>query len=65
MLVGFQHAHEAEILGRDLVVEVALQDGVRHLVAEDDESATAGAEKGFHAALNVFVDAFVVFVEDD
>ena len=65
VLVGLQHTHEAEILGRDLVVEVALQDSVRHLVAEDDEPAAAGTEKGFHAALYVFVYALVVFVEDD
>ena len=65
VLVGLQHTHEAEVLRRDLVIEVALQDGVRHLVAEDDEPAAAGTEKGFHAALYVFVYALVVFVEDD
>ena len=65
VLVGFQHAHEAEVLGCDFVVEVALQDGVRHLVAEDDEPATAGAEEGLHTAFYAFVDALVVLVEDD
>ena len=65
VLVGFQYAHEAEVLGRDLVVEVALQDGVRHLVAEDDKATATGAEKGLHAALYVFMYAFVVLVEDN
>ena len=44
MLVGFQHAHEAEVLGRNLRVEVALQDGVRHLVTKDNETASTGAK---------------------
>ena len=65
VFVGFQHAHEAEILGRDLVEKVALQDSVRHLVAEDDESATVGAEQTFRAAFDVLDDAFVVFVKND
>lgn len=65
MLIGFQHVHEAEILGRDFTIEVALQDGVRHLVAEDDKATATGAEKGLHAALYVFMYAFVVLVEDD
>ena len=33
MLIGFQYVHEAEVLGRDFTIKVALQDGVRHLVA--------------------------------
>ena len=65
MLLGFQHTHEAEVLRRDFVVEVALQDGVRHLVAEDDEAATANAEQGFHTAFDVLVYALVVFIKDD
>ena len=65
VFVGLQDAHEAEVFGRDFVVEVALQDGVRHLVAENDEPATVGAEEGLHAALYVFVNALVVLVEDD
>ena len=65
VLVGLQHAHEAEVLGRDFVVEVALKYGVRHLVAKDDESATIGAEKGFYAAFNVFVNTLVVLIKDD
>ena len=40
----FQHAHKTEVLGRDFGVEVALQDGVRHLVAKDDEPAAACTE---------------------
>ncbi len=65
VFVGFQHTHEAEVLGCDLVVEVALQDGVRHLVAEDDKATATGAEEGLYAALYVFMYAFVVLVEDD
>ena len=65
MLVGFQHVHEAEILGRDFAVEVALQDGVRHLVAKDDEPASAHAEQTFHAAFDILVDALVVLVKND
>ena len=65
MLVGFQHAHEAEVLGGDFGVEVALQDGVRHLVAEDDEPATANTKQSFYAAFDVLDDAFVAFVEND
>ena len=65
MLFWFQHAHKAEVLGRNLVIEVALQDGVRHLVAEDDEATTASAEKGFYAAFYIFMDALVVLVKDD
>ena len=65
MLVGFQHAHEAEVLGRNLCVEVALQDGVRHLVAEDDNSTAAGAKQAFCAALDVLDDALVAFVKND
>ena len=33
MFVGFQHVHKAKVLGCNLGIEVALQDGVRHLVA--------------------------------
>ena len=62
---GFQHAHEAEVLGRNLGVEVALEDGVRHLVAKDDESAAACAEQGLRAAFNIFDNALVTFVDDD
>ena len=65
VLVGLQHTHETEVLRRDFVVEVALQDGVRHLVAEDDEAATANAEQGFHTAFDVLVYALVVFIKDD
>ena len=65
MLVRLQHTHEAEVLWRDLSVEVALQDGVRHLVAEDDESATAGTKETFCAALDVLDDAFVTFVKNN
>ena len=65
MLVGFQHAHKAKVLGRDLVVEVALEDGVRHLVAEDDEPATAGPKQAFGTAFDVLYDALVTLVKDD
>ena len=65
MLVGFQHTHEAKILWGDFAVEVALKDGVRHLVAEDDKTATANAKQGFHTAFDVFMYAFVVLVKDD
>jgi len=65
MLVWLQHAHEAEVLGRNLCVEVALQDGVRHLVAEDDDPTAAGAKQAFRAALDVLDDAFVAFVKND
>ena len=65
MLVRLQHTHEAEILGRDFTVEVALKDGVRHLVAEDDEAATAGAKQSLHAAFNILMDDLVVLVKDD
>ena len=63
VLVGFQHAHEAEVLGRDLGVEVALQDGVRHLVAKDNDPATVGAKQALRTALNVLDDALVAFVQ--
>lgn len=62
---GFQHAHEAEVLGGDFSVEVALEYGVRHLVAEDDKPATTCVEQGFRTALNALDDAFVAFVKDD
>ena len=65
VLVGFQHVHEAKVLGRDFSVEVALQYGVRHLVAEDDDSATTGAKQAFGTAFDVLDDAFVAFVEND
>ena len=65
VLVGLQHAHKAKVLGRDLVVEVALQDGVRHLVAEDDKATAASAKEGLHAAFDILIYAFVVLVEDD
>ena len=63
--IGLQHTHEAEVFWGDVVVEVALQNGVRHLVAEDDEPATCGTEEGLHAAFDAFVNALVVFVQDD
>ena len=63
VLVRFQDAHETEVLGRDLGVEVALEDGVRHLVAEDDEPASVGAKQALHAALDVLDDALVAFVQ--
>ena len=65
MLVGFQYAHETEVLGRDFGVKVALEDGVRHLVAEDDETATADAKQTLRAALDVLDDALVTFVKDN
>ena len=65
MLVRLQHTHESEVLGRNLVVEVALQDGVRHLVAEDDETTAAGAKQGLHTAFYILVYALVMLVEDD
>ena len=65
MLVRLQHTHEAEVLGRDFTVEVALQDGVRHLVAEDDETTAAGAKQGLHTAFYILVYALVMLVEDD
>lgn len=65
MLIGFQHVHEAEILGRDFTIEVALQDGVRHLVAKDDEPASTNTEKAFYAAFDILMDALVVLVKDD
>lgn len=65
MLVGFQHAHEAEVLGRDFRVEVALQNGVRHLVAKDDESTAAGTEQALRTALDVLDDALVAFVQNN
>lgn len=60
-----QHAHEAEILGRDFGVHIALQDVVRHLVAQNHEPAAQGAEQGLGAALDVLDDAFVVFVKNN
>ena len=65
VLVGFQYTHKAEVLRRNLGVEVALQDGVRHLVAKDDEPATAGTKQTFSTALNVLDDALVAFVKDN
>ena len=65
VLVRLQDAHETEVLGRNLSVEVALKDGVRHLTAEDDEAATVGTKQAFHAALNVFDDALVGLVQDN
>ena len=65
MLIGFQHIHEAEILGRDFTIEVALQDGVRHLVAKDDEPASTNTEKAFYAAFDILMDALVVLVKND
>ena len=65
VLVRFQDAHEAEVLGRDLGVEVALEDGVRHLVAENDEAASVGTKQALHAAFDVLDDALVAFVQDD
>ena len=65
VLVGFQYAHETEVFRGDLGIEVALQDGVRHLIAKNDESATAGTKQTFSAALNVFDDAFIAFVQNN
>ena len=65
MLVGFQYTHETEVFGSDFCVKVTLQDGVRHLVAKYDESATAGTKQTFRTALNVLDDAFVAFVQND
>ena len=65
VLFRFQHAHETEVLGRDFGVEVALQDGVRHLVAKDDEPAAACTEKAFYATFNILVDTLVILVKDD
>ena len=65
VLFGLQHTHETEVLRRDFVVKVALQDGVRHLVAKDNEPASANAKQGFHTAFYILVYALVVFVEDD
>ena len=44
VLVGFQYTHKAEVFWSYFGVQVTLQDGVRHLVAKDDESTTAGTE---------------------
>ena len=65
VLVGFQDAHEAEVLGRDLGVEVALKDGIRHLVTENDKTAAARTKQGFRTALNIFDDALITLVDDD
>ena len=65
MLIGFQHAHEAEVFWGDFGIEVALQDGVRHLIAKNDEPATIDAKQPLHAALDVLDDAFVAFIEND
>jgi len=65
VLFRFQHAHETEVLGRDFGVEVALQDGVRHLVAKDDEPAAACTEQAFYATFNILVDTLIVLVKDD
>ena len=65
VLVRLQHTHEAEVLGRDFGVEVALQDGVRHLVAQDDEAAPVGTKEAFYTALDVLDDALVAFVQDN
>lgn len=65
VLVRFQHTHETEVFGRDLGVKVALQDGVRHLVAEDNEPAAAGTEQTFCTAFDVLDDTFVTFVKDN
>ena len=62
VLVGFQDAHEAEVLGRDFGVEVALEDGVRHLVAEKDKATSVGAKQALNAAFNILDDTFVAFV---
>ena len=65
VLVRFQHTHETEVFGRNLGIEVALQDSVRHLVAKYDKSASAGTKQTFRTALNVLDDAFVAFVQDN
>ena len=62
MLVGFQDAHKTKVLRRNLSVEVALQDGVRHLVAKDDKPASVGAKQALNTAFNILDDAFVAFV---
>ncbi len=65
MLIGLQYIHEAEVLGRDFTIKVALQDGVRHLVAKDDEAASTDTEKAFYAAFDILMNALVVLVKDD
>jgi len=65
VLVGFQDAHETEVLGRDFRVEVALQDGVRHLVAKDEKTASVDAKQTLGTTLDVFDNALVAFVEDN
>ena len=65
MLVRFQHTHKAEVFRGDLGIEVALQDGVRHLVAKDDEATTAGTKQTLCTALNFLDDAFVAFVKNN
>ena len=44
VLVGFQYTHKAEVFWSDFSVKVTLQDGVRHLIAKNDESTTAGTK---------------------
>ena len=57
MLVRFQDAHKTKVLGRNLGIEVALQYSVRHLVAEDDKSASVGAKQALNTAFNILDDA--------
>ena len=65
VLVWFQYVHKAEVLRRDLRVEVALQNGVRHLIAENDEAATTGTKQAFCTAFDVLDNAFVTFVKNN
>jgi len=65
VFVRLQDAHETEVLGRNLSVEVALKDGVRHLVAQDDESTPAGTKQTLDATLDVLDDALVALVQDN
>ena len=65
VLFRFQHAHKTEVLGRDFGVEVALQDGVRHLVTKDDEPAATCPKQTFGTAFDIFDNAFVTFIEND
>ena len=65
VLVGFQYTHKAEVFWSDFSVKVTLQDGVRHLVAKNDEATTAGTEQTLCTALYVLDNAFVAFVQDN
>ena len=65
VLVGFQYVHEAKVLGCNLGVKVTLQDGVRHLVAEDDEAAPTGTKQTFGTTFDVLDDAFIAFIKNN